>query len=185
MTCAPSEDSDQLGHPPSLIRVSAVRMNKHWALNYILSAQWRLWSDWADAQADLSLRWPHMSFCWFCRAAVLSCGVSFMLFHDRSNNLTLWMESQFLWLLEPGIFIWLNEKNFGGSTGLIVRFRDPKAFSWTLLCLKVQFAVWYVIRIWNPFLWALEVHDFCYTREHITLHYYISGTWYFLLDLAN
>ena len=28
--------------------------------------QQRLWSEWADAQADLSQRWPHMSFCWFC-----------------------------------------------------------------------------------------------------------------------
>ena len=27
------------------------------------------WSDWADAQADLSLRWTHRSFCWFCHAA--------------------------------------------------------------------------------------------------------------------
>ena len=25
-------------------------------------------SDWVDAQFDLSLRWVHMSFCWFCRA---------------------------------------------------------------------------------------------------------------------
>ena len=25
------------------------------------------WSDWADAQADLSLRWAPISFCWFCR----------------------------------------------------------------------------------------------------------------------
>ena len=66
MACAPSEDSDQPGHPPSLIRVFAVRMMKHWTLNYILSAQWKLWSVWADAQADLSLRWAHMSFCWFC-----------------------------------------------------------------------------------------------------------------------
>ena len=24
------------------------------------------WSDWADAQADLSLCWAHRSFCWFC-----------------------------------------------------------------------------------------------------------------------
>ena len=29
----------------------------------------RLWSGWADAQADLSLRWAHMSFCWFCHEA--------------------------------------------------------------------------------------------------------------------
>ena len=28
-----------------------------------------LWSDWADAQADLSLRMAHMPFCWFCHAA--------------------------------------------------------------------------------------------------------------------
>ena len=27
------------------------------------------WSDWADAQADLSLRWAHMPFCWFCHEA--------------------------------------------------------------------------------------------------------------------
>ena len=27
------------------------------------------WSDWADAQADLSLRWAHRSFCLFCLAA--------------------------------------------------------------------------------------------------------------------
>ena len=43
-------------------------MKKHWVLNYILSAQWRLWSDWVDTEADLSLRWAHMSNCWFCRA---------------------------------------------------------------------------------------------------------------------
>ena len=57
--CAPSEDSDQPGHSPSLIRVFAVRMKKAWVLSYPLSAQRRLWSDLADAQADLSLRWAH------------------------------------------------------------------------------------------------------------------------------
>ena len=50
MNCAPSEDSDQPGHLPSLIRVFAVRMKKLWVLSYPLSAQRRLWSDWADAQ---------------------------------------------------------------------------------------------------------------------------------------
>ena len=33
MTCAPIEDSDQPGHPPSLIRVFAVRMKKPWSLS--------------------------------------------------------------------------------------------------------------------------------------------------------
>ena len=54
--CAPSEDSDQPGHPPSLIRAFAVCMKKAWILSYPLSAQRWLWSDCADAQADLSLR---------------------------------------------------------------------------------------------------------------------------------
>ena len=61
--CAPSEDSDQSGHPPSLIRAFVVRMKKPWVLRYPLSAQQRLWSDWADAQADLSLGWAHMPLC--------------------------------------------------------------------------------------------------------------------------
>ena len=63
--CAPSEDSDQPGHPPSLIRVFAVRMKKAWVLSYPLSAQRRLWSDWADAQADLSLCCAHTHFVGF------------------------------------------------------------------------------------------------------------------------
>ena len=46
---ADSEDSDQPGHPPSLMRVFAVRMKKARVLSYPLSAQRRLWSDWADA----------------------------------------------------------------------------------------------------------------------------------------
>ena len=66
IACVPSEDSDQPGHPPSLIRVFAVRLKKARILSYPLSAQRTLWSDWADAQADLSLRWAHMPLCWFC-----------------------------------------------------------------------------------------------------------------------
>ena len=63
--CAPREDSDQPWHPTSLIRVIAVRTKKAWVLSYPLSAQWRLWSDWADAKADLSLCWVHTHFVGF------------------------------------------------------------------------------------------------------------------------
>ena len=59
--CAPSDDSDQPGHPPSLFRVFAVRMKKAWVLSYPLNAS-KDWSDWADAQTDLSLRWGHSHF---------------------------------------------------------------------------------------------------------------------------
>ena len=53
----PSEDSDQPGHPPSLIRVFAVRSMGSLGPKLSSCGQWRLWSDWADAQADQSLRW--------------------------------------------------------------------------------------------------------------------------------
>ena len=69
MACAPSEDSDQPGHPSSLIRAFAVRSLGSWGPMVSLCGQRRLWSDWADVQADLSLRWAHRLFCWFCRAA--------------------------------------------------------------------------------------------------------------------
>ena len=60
--CASIEDSDQPGHPPSLIRVFAVRMKKTWVLSYPFSAQRRLWSDWADL---ICLRWAHTHFVGF------------------------------------------------------------------------------------------------------------------------
>ena len=54
--------------------VFVVRLKKPWVLSYTLSAHQRLWSDWVDAQADLSIRWAHRSFCWFwCAAAHISC----------------------------------------------------------------------------------------------------------------
>ena len=65
MACAPSEDSDQHGHPPSLIRVFTFCMKKAWVLSYPFSTKQRLWSDWADAQADPSLRWAHSHFVGF------------------------------------------------------------------------------------------------------------------------
>ena len=51
--CASSETQISLGISP-VWSVFTVRMNKPWVLSYPLSAQRRLWSVWADAQADLS-----------------------------------------------------------------------------------------------------------------------------------
>ena len=53
---------------PSLIRVFTVHMKKVWILSYPLSKQRRLWSDLADAQVDLGLRWAHSHFV-FCHVA--------------------------------------------------------------------------------------------------------------------
>ena len=68
MACAPSEDSDQPGHPPSPIRVFAVCMKKHWVLSYPLSTQQRLirlgrCSGWSESSLG------KQSFCWFCYEA--------------------------------------------------------------------------------------------------------------------
>ena len=71
--CAPSEDSDQPEHPPSLIRIFAVCTKEAWTLSYSLSAQRRLWWDWADAQADLSLRWAHSRFVGFVTRRLVLC----------------------------------------------------------------------------------------------------------------
>ena len=43
-----------------------VRLKMPWVLGCPLSKQQILRSDWADAQAYLSLCWVPMSFCWFC-----------------------------------------------------------------------------------------------------------------------
>ena len=75
--CAPSEDSDQPGHLPSLIRVFTVRMKKPWVLSYPLSAQQRLWSDWEDAQADLSLCWAHSHIVGFVTRRLKFCILMF------------------------------------------------------------------------------------------------------------
>ena len=73
MACAPSEDSDQPGHPPSLIRVFA------WA-QWEAKGQSFLHADSEDssqtgriAQAGLSLRWAHMPFGWFYHEAAHIC----------------------------------------------------------------------------------------------------------------
>ena len=114
LICSPTTDTwtasgqnQQSGFcaPPRLISVwadqsLAVRMKKAWVLIYPLSAQRRLWSDWADAQADPSLRWAHMSFCWFCHDAA-------HIVSSSSQKKTRWKEISWNvnWKSE-----WINEK---------------------------------------------------------------------------
>ena len=49
----------------------SVRVKKAWVLSYPLSAQRKLWSDWADAKADLSLRWAHTHFVGFVMSRLI------------------------------------------------------------------------------------------------------------------
>ena len=90
--CAPGEDSDQPGHPPSLIKVFAVRMKKAWVLSYPLSAQQRLIRlggrpGWSERLIRLGgcPGWSESSLgayplCWFCHDA------AFMSAHLRRLN---------------------------------------------------------------------------------------------------
>ena len=90
MTCAPSEDSDQPEHPPSLIRVFAVRMDIPWVLSYPLSTQRRLLSDWAlggSAQSDLSLHWVLRTLLFFFFVMLRHIYISRSLSLGRTHGL--------------------------------------------------------------------------------------------------
>ena len=90
MACAPSEDSDQPGHPPSLIRIFAVRMKKPWVLSYPLSAQRRLirlgeCPGWSESSLGAH------SFCWFFHVvAKISCAFPLFLWFKRLISVFPW-----------------------------------------------------------------------------------------------
>ena len=73
MTVRPGKTQIGLGirpvWPESLLCAQRVAMDPSF-----LHADSEDWSDRADAQADLSLRWAHMPFCWFCHEAAQQCG---------------------------------------------------------------------------------------------------------------
>ena len=68
MVCAPSDNSDQPGHPPSLISVFAVRMKKAWSLA-THRAHSEDWSDWASSPGWSLSSLGTQPFCWFCHEA--------------------------------------------------------------------------------------------------------------------
>ena len=148
---APSEDSDQPRHSPSLIRVFAVRMKKAWVLSYPLSAQQRLRSDWAGwSESSLDAQ----SFCWFflswggsntfSQALVIS-GTGFQSFQTAANRLD-WSESSLCaqWVAKDPSSLHTNTKDFD-QTG-----RMPKLI-WVFAGRTCHF-VGFVMRrliIWN------------------------------------
>ena len=72
MSVRPAKTQISLGGCPGWSESSlGAQSQKAWALSYPLSAQRRLWSDWADAQADLSLRWVHSHFAGFVMSRLI------------------------------------------------------------------------------------------------------------------
>ena len=109
--CRPSEDSDQPGHPPSLIEYSLYAWRSIGSLA-THRAHSEDWSDWADAQADLSLRWAHEPICWFCRAAahffsgggcfkVIAVLPDVYLLNDLSRKMSRLMTKPTKWHVRP------------------------------------------------------------------------------------
>ena len=81
VTVRPAKSQISLGICPVWSK-SAVRMKKPWVLSYPLRAQRRLWSDWADAQADLSLRWAHTYFVGFVMSWLKLCVLYIRILYD-------------------------------------------------------------------------------------------------------
>ena len=154
--CVPSEDSDQPGYPHSLIRVFAVRMQKAWALSYPLSARRRLSSDWADAQADLSLCWAHTHF------VVLSCRSSYcyigdsLITHSWSCNLRDFLP------------VFLSPVNDGSPCKELIPDPDPRPWAGCPFCPLVPFDVGFSFTrsslSWNRknmMLWWISMPSLC------------------------
>ena len=113
---APSEDSGQPGHPPSLIRVFAVCMKKARVLSYPLSAQRRLWSDWVDASVCLSLRWAHTHFVCFVMLWLIPSTIMILSFWtDRAGQT---VQTQIRLLLGSTLFAILSA-SFGRITSTV------------------------------------------------------------------
>ena len=107
--------------PSSLIRVFNVCMKKAWVLSYPLSTQQRLWSDWADAQADLRLRWAHMPFCWFCDEAAHFLMIAG--YGTCRNWISQWPKASFN-------HIWVRAQQIPDNRpGLSLEFTDRNKFS--------------------------------------------------------
>ena len=87
-----SEKTQSLGIRPvwSEFLLSAWRKFRSLATHWVHSEDW---SDWADAQADLSLCLAHMPLCWFCRALAHVCfhGVRRNIWIHNSRQESLWI----------------------------------------------------------------------------------------------
>ena len=126
--CAPSEDSDQHGHSPSLIRVFAVRMKKPCALNYQLSAPGRLWM-------------PRLIRVFVGRTLillVLSCRGSFV---DTSH--TKWRLRAELYVVVRAISIWITESwhifiDLVRQNNILVFYHSISSCRHSLINMKIQ-----------------------------------------------
>ena len=151
--CVASEDSDQPGHPPSLIRVFAFRLKKAWVLSYPLSAQRRLirlggCPGWSESSLGAHL------FCWFCRVMA---------------HMSLVMRKSVLGSLRPGKTL-TGLLSWWDSYGLEILDLASRG-----IILSRQWTTKALIRLrkcagWSaPLLFAYGKSRFCHDMTHIIL----------------
>ena len=106
-----SAQSDQSMHCPPEAKLVPKLPIERTAKTLIRLGGRRLWSDWADAQADLSLRWAQSSFCWFSHETarnVSSLSLNTQHIHISSHFF-------FTFRMEP------NTKSFSHANNIVLR----------------------------------------------------------------
>ena len=94
VTVRPAKTQISQGFHPVWSESSLSAWRKLWVFSYPLSAQWRLWWDWADAQADLSLRWAHSHFVGFVMSRLIFQKSKIIII-----NVSAWCEYMILFFL--------------------------------------------------------------------------------------
>ena len=93
---------------------------------FLLADNERLWSDWAEAQSDLSFRWTHVSDCTFLILRLI-------YFYDTGFSESYW-EHMFLWhwffiiSLRTYVFVTLIHQNF--NENICFYDTDSSEFHW-------------------------------------------------------
>ena len=115
---APREDSDQYGHPPSLIKVFAVHMKKAWGATHwahrLIRVRWAHsrfvertgWSESLCSQCDLNFMVQ-----WFCLVSQKTIWLMNVIFSDIETGWPkLWPQNKYrlTWPLFHGVVILLN-----------------------------------------------------------------------------
>ena len=85
---SPAKTQISLGIRPAWSESSMSAWRKLGSLATHWAEQLRLWSDWADAQADLSLRWAHSHFAGFVMSYIVL--ISAFLYIDKKSLIGLW-----------------------------------------------------------------------------------------------
>ena len=110
-TCVTSKDSDQPVHPLSMARILVYPSLDNPEAVEGTCDQRRLWSDCVDAQADLSPRWLHKSYCRFCRSLAhlwtvpsehMQTAKTLISLHNPSCMLTELLDTVELWPATSG-----------------------------------------------------------------------------------